>query len=352
MREAAVHTTHVVGTGRYLPAQVLTNAEISASAGVEEAWIIRRTGIRERRVAAPGEGAAEMAEHAALSALESSGTAAEAVSVVVVATSTPDHLTPPTACELQARLGTWSAACFDIEAGFAGWIYALLTADALLRSGLGETAVVVGVEKLSTVTDRTDPSTAPLFGDGAGAVVLRRGPGPLSILGRSWWANGRLAGALRRPGGGALQPFDSRVLDERTHLLRMEGSRLFRPAIRTMATQAGNALAKAGMKLDEIDLIVPHQANLRIIDGLARELGVDDDRIWVNIARFGNTGAATIPIALDEALRAERITRDRPILLVSFGAGATAGAAVLGPPPAQGSSDTGSRASVKSVVLR
>jgi 3-oxoacyl-[acyl-carrier-protein] synthase III len=321
--------THIAGTGCYLPERVLDNAEIAAAAEITEEWILRRTGIRERRVAAAGEGVAAMASRAATAALESCATAAAEVGVIVVATSTPDHLTPPTACELQAAIGAERAACFDMEAGFAGWIYALLTADALLRAELADCALVVGVEKLSTVTDRTDPATGPLFGDGAGAVVLRAGGGPLAIRARSWWADGRLANVLRRPAGGARRPFDAMVLEERAHLLRMEGTRLFRHAVRTMAQQARAALDAANLQLQDVGLIVPHQANLRIIDGLVRELQLPAQRVYVNIERYGNTGAATIPIALDEARRAAQLPADQPVLLVSFGAGATAGAAVL-----------------------
>jgi 3-oxoacyl-[acyl-carrier-protein] synthase III len=322
--------THIAGTGRYLPERVVENAEIAAAAGVTEEWILRRTGIRSRHVAADGQGTALMAAGAAEAALRAAGVSAEELGVVVVATSTPDHLTPPTACELQAALGAWDAACFDIEAGFAGWIYALVTADALLCAGTARLALVVGVEKLSTVTDRSDPTTSPLFGDGAGAVVLAPGEGPLPLLARSWWADGRLADALRRPAGGAMRPFDALVLEERTHLLRMEGTRLFRSAIRTMALQAEKVLRQAGLTLEEVGLVVPHQANLRIIEGLARELELPLERIYINIDRCGNTGAATIPIALDEALRSGVVPPAQPVLLVSFGAGATAGAVVLG----------------------
>jgi len=326
----AGRTTHIAGTGSYLPERVLGNDEIAAAAGVTEEWVLRRTGIRARHVARDGEGAVAMSERAAANALAAAGVAAEQLGLIVVATSTPDHLTPPTACELQARLGAWGAACFDIEAGFAGWIYALLTADALLRVGPARHALVVGVEKLSGVTDRSDPATGPLFGDGAGAVVLAAGAGDLQLLSRSWWADGRLAGALQRPSGGALRPFDARVLEERSHLLRMEGTRIFRSAVRTMAQQAEAALRGAGLTLDRIGLVVPHQANLRIIEGLARELDLPLERVFVNIDRRGNTGAATIPIALDEAVRAGALPDEQPVLLVSFGAGATAGAAVLG----------------------
>ena len=319
----------VAGTGAYLPPRVLANAEVAALAGVSEEWIIRRTGIRERRVAADGDGAATMSGHASRAALADAGVRADALGVIIVATTTPDHLTPPTACELQAALGAWGAACFDLEAGFAGWIYGLVLADSLLRAGRGDAALVVGVEKLSTVTDRADPATGPLFGDGAGAVVLARGDGPRVVRSTSWWADGRLADALVRPGGGALHPFDARVLEERSHLLRMEGTRLFKAAVRTMALQAHAALDAAGLGLKDVGLIVPHQANLRIIEGLIREMELDPASVYVNIDRFGNTGAATVPIALDEALRSGRAADGRPILLVSFGAGATAGAAVL-----------------------
>lgn len=319
----------IVGTGRYLPEQILCNEAIAASAGVTGEWILRRTGIRERRVAEPGEGSVAMGTRAAEAALRSAGLEAAEIGLIIVATSTPDHLTPPTACEIQARIGAFNAACFDVEAGFAGWIYALITADALLRAGVAGTALVVGVEKLSTVTDRTDPATGPLFGDGAGAVVLAAGPGPLSIRSTSWWADGRFATALLRPAGGALRPFDERVLEERTHLLRMEGTKLFRQSVRTMAQQAELALERAGLTRDEVGLVIPHQANLRILEAFAKEAEIPADRVFVNIDRYGNTGAATIPIALSEASDQGRLPVDSPVLLVAFGAGATAGAAVL-----------------------
>ncbi|HEX7118659.1 MAG TPA: beta-ketoacyl-ACP synthase 3 [Longimicrobiales bacterium] len=320
----------IIGTGRFLPPRIVGNDEIAAAAGVTEDWIVRRTGIRERRVAEPGVGSAAMGARAAEAALENAGVAPERIGLIVVATSTPDHLTPPTAAEIQAAIGAFEAACFDLEAGFAGWIHALITADALLRAGRAACALVVGVDTLSTVTDRADPQTGPLFGDGAGAVVLAPGDGPLQIRASSWWADGRLAGALVRPGGGARMPFDERVLEERAHLLRMEGTKLFRQSVRTMARQAAIALDRAGLALDDVALVVPHQANRRILEAFARETGTPLDRVFINIDRYGNTGAATIPIALDEAAETGRLPRDEPILLVSFGAGATAGAAVVG----------------------
>lgn len=348
----------LVGSGHYLPDEILDSAALAVTLGVDEEWIIQRTGIRERRVASADTGTALLAENAARRALADAGIGSSELDVVIVATSTPDHLTPPTACEVQAALGAHRAAAFDIEAGFAGWIYALIVADSLLAGGIARTALVIGAEKLSTVTDRSDPATAPLFGDGAGAVVLTAGPAddgdvvrrattnasdsssnasPHSssrashwrLRERSWWADGRLADALRRPGGGAREPFDRVVLDERRHLLRMEGTRLFRQAVRTMAAQAAAVLDEAGLAWDEIDLVVPHQANLRIMHAFAAELDLPLTRVFSNIERYGNTGSATVPIALDEALRAPEANASSRILLVSFGAGATAGAMLL-----------------------
>lgn len=321
----------IAATGRFLPETVLDNAELGRSAGVDDDWIVRRTGIRERRIADADMGTAGMASAAGQAALDAADVGAQDVGLVVVATSTPDHLTPPTACEVQAALGATGAAAFDVEAGFAGWLYALILADGLVRAGTVASALVIGADKLSTVTDRSDPSTGPLFGDGAGAVLLSDAPGPgrLSVRASSWWADGGLADALRRPGGGARRPFDYSVLEERSHLLRMEGSRLFRPAVRVMAEQARRALERAGLDAADVGLVVPHQANLRIIRAVASELDVPLERVLVNIERYGNTGAATVPIALDEAVRDGRVPADRPVLLVSFGAGATAGAVVL-----------------------
>jgi 3-oxoacyl-[acyl-carrier-protein] synthase III len=370
--------SRLIGIGHHLPAQVLDNVTLASTIGRDDAWIMQRTGIRERRIAAPGTGTAALAEAAGRRALDDAGLAGSDLDVIIVATSTPDHLTPPTACEVQASLGAYDAAAFDVEAGFAGWIYALIVADALLAGGTARTALVIGAEKLSAVTDRTDPATAPLFGDGAGAVVLAATPRPRSsraaaaprssgraaarepgssgpagarphavwrLGARSWWADGRLATALRRPGGGSLEPFDRVVLEERRHLLRMEGTRLFRQAVRTMAAQARATLESAGLAVDDIDLVVPHQANLRILQAFAQEMHLPIERVVINIERYGNTGSATVPIALDEALREDRANgADRTgynaaasrILLVSFGAGATAGALLLEREPASG----------------
>ena len=319
----------LAGSGRWLPERVVSSAQLGGALGVDEEWILQRTGIRERRIADDGTGTADMAARAGRVALEDAGFDAADIELIVVATSTPDHLTPPTACEAQAALGATRAACFDIEGGFAGWIYALVVAEGLIRAGTVRNAIVVGADKLSTVTDRSDPNTAPLFGDGAGAVVLSADQGDFAVHATSWWADGTLADALQRPAGGAARPFDATVLEERSHLLRMEGARLFRPAVRVMAEQARLVLGSAGLGIEDVDLVVPHQANLRIIRALGSELALADERVFVDIERYGNTGAATVPIALDEARRGGALDAARTVLLVAFGAGATAGAAVL-----------------------
>lgn len=321
----------IVSTGAFVPSDVLDNDACGRAAAVSAEWIVRRTGIVERRIARDGIGTAAMAAHAAQQALGNAGLSSDDVDLIIVATSTPDHLTPPTACEVQAEIGARRAAAFDVEAGFSAWLYALIVADALVKAGTARTALVIGADKLSSITDRSDPETGPLFGDGAGAVVLSStGPGP-HIASTSWWADGRLAEALRRRGGGSRLPFDQKVLTEKSHLLSMEGTRLFKNAVRTMAAQAEIALERAGVALDDVALIVPHQANLRILQTFAKLVNVKWERVFVNIDRYGNTGAATIPLALHEANEHGIIRDARPTLLVGFGAGATAGAVVLAP---------------------
>ncbi|HEX6558473.1 MAG TPA: ketoacyl-ACP synthase III [Longimicrobiales bacterium] len=332
----------IVSTGAFLPPTILDNAACGRLSGVTPDWIVRRTGIRERRTAGPDMGTAYMAGRAAEIALQNAELSPADVDVVIVATSTPDHLTPPSACEVQAAIGAFQAAAFDVEAGFAAWLYALIVGDAMLRAGVAATALVIGADKLSSITNRSDPETGPLFGDGAGAVVLRatsaradraRAPARACAFVRSssWWADGRLAGALLRRGGGAAIPFDQSVLAEGSHLLAMEGTRLFKHAVRTMAAQAELALERAGISLDDVALIVPHQANLRILQTFARLANIEWEKVFVNIDRYGNTGAATIPVALHEAVQQGLLASDRPTLLVGFGAGATAGAVVLAP---------------------
>ena len=314
-------------TGSYVPDGVLDNEECARLAGVSAEWIVRRTGIETRRIAPPETGTAIMAAAAARSALSRSQLKIHEIELIIVATSTPDHLTPPTAAEVQRELHAVNAACFDVEAGFSAWLFALIIADSLLRSGVATNALVIGADKLSSVTDRADPDTGPLFGDGAGAIVLRSDHGFARIRSTSWWSDGRLSDALVRRGGGALRPFDQAMLDDRSHLLQMEGTRLFKNAVRTMSAQAEIALARAGIGVDDVAIFVPHQANLRILQTFARTANVSFDRVFVNIDRFGNTGAATIPLALDEAAAAGRL--EGFVLLVGFGAGATAGAVVL-----------------------
>jgi 3-oxoacyl-[acyl-carrier-protein] synthase-3 len=311
----------IVSTGRWLPERVLTNADLEQMVDTSDEWIRERTGIRERRIADVG--AAEMGARASRIAMERAGVHAGEVDAIVVSTATPDHLLPSTACDLQAILGATNAAAYDISAACSGFIYALQVAEGQLATGRAEVALVVATEKMSSIVDWDDRSTAVLFGDGAGAVILKRANNGRGILSSFIRSDGTLAQLLWRPGGGALQPLDVAVLDEKSHLVKMEGREVFKAAVRSMAEAADQALLRAGLTGDEIDLLIPHQANIRIIEATAKYAGIPMDKVYVNIDRYGNMSSATIPVALDEALEQERLGAGANVLTVAFGAGFT-----------------------------
>lgn len=311
----------IVSTGRWLPDRVLTNADLEKMVDTSDEWIRERTGIRERRIADVG--AAEMGAHASRIAMERAGVHAGEVDAIVVSTATPDRLLPSTACDLQAILGATNAAAYDISAACSGFIYALQVAEGQLMTGRAEVALVVATEKMSSIVDWDDRSTAVLFGDGAGAVILKRASNSRGILSSFIRSDGTLAQLLWRPHGGALHPLDSTVLDEKSHLVKMEGREVFKAAVRSMAEAADQALLRAGLTGDEIDLLIPHQANIRIIEATAKYAGIPMDKVYVNIDRYGNMSSATIPVALDEALEQGRFGKGANILTVAFGAGFT-----------------------------
>lgn len=311
----------IVSTGRWLPDRVLTNADLENMVDTSDEWIRERTGIRERRIADVG--AAEMGAHASRIAMERAGVHAGEVDAIVVSTATPDRLLPSTACDLQAILGATNAAAYDISAACSGFIYALQVAEGQLMTGRAEVALVVATEKMSSIVDWDDRSTAVLFGDGAGAVILKRASNSRGILSSFIRSDGTLAQLLWRPHGGALHPLDSTVLDEKSHLVKMEGREVFKAAVRSMAEAADQALLRAGLTGDEIDLLIPHQANIRIIEATAKYAGIPMDKVYVNIDRYGNMSSATIPVALDEALEQGRFGKGANILTVAFGAGFT-----------------------------
>ncbi len=319
----------IVATGRYLPERVVTNAELERMVDTSDEWIQERTGIRERRIAPLEQGCAEMGAEAARIAMCRAQVQPDEVDLIVVATATPDRLLPSTACDLQALLGATNAAAFDISAACSGFIYALSVAEGYLAAGRGEIALVISTEKMSGITDWTDRSTCVLFGDGAGAAVVRRASNGRGLISQFMRSDGTLAELLWRPAGGVKVPLDHQLLEERMHLVKMAGREVFKAAVRSMAEAADQALLRAGLTGEDIDLFVPHQANIRIIEATARYAGIPMEKVFVNVDRYGNMSSATVPIALDEAQEQGRLKPGDNVLLVAFGAGFTWGSAVL-----------------------
>jgi 3-oxoacyl-[acyl-carrier-protein] synthase III len=322
--------TYVAGTGRATPSKVVTNNDFAAL-GLETSheWIVERTGISERRIAGPGESTCSLAADAARTAMQRAHVQPGEVDVIILTTATPDRLLPSTAVDVQAALGATRAAAFDVSAACSGFIYAIQVAEGLITAGSHETALVVSAEKMSSIVDWTDRSTCVLFGDGAGAAVLQRskhGKGVLSSFIRS---DGTLAELLYRPAGGATVPFSEQVLSERSHFVKMAGREVFKHAVRSMSDAADRALDAARLTGNDIDLMIPHQANVRIIEATAKHASIPMDKVYVNVDRYGNTSSASIPIALDEALECGRIKEGSTVLMVAFGAGFTWGSAVV-----------------------
>jgi 3-oxoacyl-[acyl-carrier-protein] synthase-3 len=315
--------SRLAGVGSYLPGKPVSNDDLVAR-GIDtsDAWIVSRTGIRTRHLAAPGETSSQMAEKAARQALAMAGLAAQELDLILVATSTPDYIFPSTACLLQGALGNKGAAAFDVQAVCSGFVYALTVADKFIRSGSHKKALVVGAETFSRILDWQDRGTCVLFGDGAGAVVLEAAPAP-GILASALHADGSQVGILSVPGqvaGGQVtgDPF-----------LRMEGQAVFKIAVRVLAEVAEECCAAAGLAAGEIDWLIPHQANIRIIEATARKMGLLRDKVVVSVDRHGNTSAASVPIALDEAVRDGRIRRGQKVLLEGVGGGFTWGAVLF-----------------------
>ncbi len=319
----------LAGLGAYSPERIVTNAEFEATLDTSDTWIRERTGIRERHHARPDETTAQMAAEASRDALTEAGLAADDLDTVIVATASPDRLLPSTACDLQALIGASQARAFDIAAACSGWVYGLVVGEALVASGAGERVLVVGAEKLTSIMDWNDRSTAVLFGDGAGAAVLTKGEGTRGILSSYLKSDGTLAELLWRPGGGTVCPPSEQMIKDRSYYIKMAGREVFKNAVRSMADAASRALEKAGITGEQVDLLVPHQANLRIIEATANHAHIPMERVYVNVDRYGNTSSASIPIALDEARRCGRLTPGMTVLLVTFGAGFTWGAMVL-----------------------
>jgi 3-oxoacyl-[acyl-carrier-protein] synthase-3 len=320
----------VAGTGSYVPDRVLTNEELSRMVDTSDEWIVARTGIRERRIAAEGEFTSHMASKAAMRALEQAGMSAEEIELIVVATITPDTPTPATACYVQQQIGARNAVAFDISAACSGFLYAMKICKRLISDGAFRNALIIGAEKLSTVTNWDDRSTCVLFGDGAGAAVLRQAlPGEGAILATEMGTDGNLTHLLEIPGGGSAQPITAENVGQHLHTLNMQGREVFKIAVTRMKEAAEKVIERAGLTAADIACVIPHQANLRIIDAIADRLAVPNERVFVNLDKYGNTSAAAVAIALDEAHRSGVFKRGEHIVLVVFGAGLTWAAAAI-----------------------
>jgi 3-oxoacyl-[acyl-carrier-protein] synthase-3 len=321
----------MASVGVAVPPGVLTNADLTRMLDTSDEWIVERTGIRERHIARPDQSVAMLSCEASVKALGEVGLTAKDVDAIVLATATPDRLLPSTACDLQALLGADNAAAFDIAAACPGFIFATGVAEGLIASGQSEVVLVVGAEKLSTITDFKDRSTAILFGDGAGAAVVRRASGTdgRGILSTFLKSDGKLAPLLYIPGGGAADPISEKVVRERSHYMKMAGREVFKAAVLAMSEACDEALRRAGVTAEEVDLLIPHQANVRIIEATAKHAGMPMDKVMVNVDRYGNTSSASIPLALEQAIAEGRVRPGSLLLLVAFGAGFTWGSAVI-----------------------
>ncbi len=322
----------IIGTGSYMPKRILSNEELSTMVDTSDEWITTRTGIKERRIAAADEATSDMATAAARKALESAGVKPEELDLIVVATVTPDMFFPSTACMVQKKLGAKNAIGFDVSAACSGFLYALQTARHFLNGGPRATALVIGAEKLSSLINWKDRNTCVLFGDGAGAVVVRRDDNknaPGRVLSTVMGSDGTLADLLKVPGGGAACPITPENVHDRPNTIHMEGRETFKHAVTRMYQASLDALEQAGVSAADVKLVIPHQANARIISAIAERLGVPEERTFINLDKYGNTSAATIPVAMDEANRAGRLQRGDIVLLVAFGGGFTWASSVV-----------------------
>ncbi len=322
-------TCSIIGVGSYVPERVLTNADLERMVETSDEWIVTRTGIRERRIAAPNEFTSDMAAHAAQRAMEKGNIRPEQIDLIIVATITPDMVFPATACLVQQKIGASRTAAFDLEAACSGFIYALEIGQQFIMSRTYDTVLVIGAEKLSTIVDWTDRNTCVLFGDGAGAAILQSRPNAHGLLTACMGADGSKADLLHMPGGGSRRPATAETVNARLHFLRMEGKETFKSAVNAMYNAAQECLRRCALDISQIKCIIPHQANRRIIEAVGERLGAHPDQVFVNLHRYGNTSAASVAIALDEAVSSGRIQRGDLILLMVFGGGLTWGSAVI-----------------------
>lgn len=322
-------TCSIVGVGAYVPEKILTNAELERMVDTSDEWIVSRTGIKERRLAAENETTSDMASLAAMRAMQNANITPDQIDLIIVATLTPDMMFPSTACLVQHKIGARRSAAFDIEAACSGFIYALEIGQQFIMTRTYNTVLVIGAEKLSTIVDWTDRNTCVLFGDGAGAAILQHRPDAHGLLTACMGAEGDKAELLCMPGGGSKVPTTAETVANRLHYLRMDGKETYKNAVTAMVTAGQEALRRCEIDISQIKCIIPHQANRRIIDAVADRLGAKPEQVFINLEKYGNTSAASVAIALEEAVRTERIKQGDLVLLVVFGAGLTWAAAVI-----------------------
>jgi 3-oxoacyl-[acyl-carrier-protein] synthase-3 len=323
-----LRTVSIIGTGVYLPEKTVTNRDLEKIVDTTDEWIYSRTGMRERRIARADQASSDLAAEAAKAALADAGIGADEVDLLIVATLSPDMFFPSTACFVQEKIGAKNAYCYDLGAACSGSLYALETAKNQIASGAVNTALIIGAEKMSTFIDWKDRNTCVLFGDGAGAMVLRATDAKRGIMKGVFGSDGSLASLLWTPGGGSRNPMTHEMLDRNEQYLKMNGRDVYKHAVTQMTQSVQEALVKNGLSADDIKLFVPHQANARIIDAIGKRLGVED-RMFLNVEKYANTSAAALPIAIDEAVKSGRIAKGELMLMVAFGGGFTWGANIV-----------------------
>jgi 3-oxoacyl-[acyl-carrier-protein] synthase-3 len=322
-------TVSIIGTGSYVPERILTNHDLEKMVETTDQWIRTRTGIRERRIAKDNETTSDMGSRAALAAMEQAKVTSEEVDLIIMATATPDHLFPAAACYVQKKIGAINAACFDISAACSGFLYALEIAQQFISTHVYNTVLIIGAEKLSAITDWTDRNTCVLFGDGAGAAVLRNRPDSHGVISTHMGSDGVFSDILYMPGGGTRCPITPENVGQRLNTIRMAGREVFKQAVTSMFNASTRVLDEAGLRYEDIGCVIPHQANLRIIEAIAERMGLPMEKFYINLDRYGNTSAAAVAMALDEAHRTGRIQIGDYILLVVFGGGLTWASSVI-----------------------
>lgn len=324
----AIHA-EIVGWGKYVPSKVLSNADLESALDTSDEWIKSRTGIHERRIASAKETSATLATRAAFAAIEVADISPSKIDLVIAATTTPDHVMPSTASLIQDAIGADNAGAFDVNAACSGFVYALSVGSGLISGGVCRNVLVVGTDTMSRILDYSDRSTSVLFGDGAGAVILQATDKETGMLATALGSDGSGANLLWVPAGGGKHPASAETIKNRMHYIKMNGNEVFRFAVQAMAKASLQVIKDAGLTLDDVELFIPHQANIRIIQAAVKALKVPSERVFTNVERYGNTSAASVPIALCEAIEQGRITTGDHVVMVAFGAGLSWAAATI-----------------------